>query len=79
MAVFPDLHDAPGNDFQLVGVEMQEVQSGRHFQISKVISTDMEARVACGNGERLVCHSGEGRSLRWGRPGLSRFRTHYLT
>jgi hypothetical protein len=30
---------------------MQEAQRGDHFQISKVISTDMEASVAGGNGE----------------------------
>jgi hypothetical protein len=30
---------------------MQEVETGRHFQISKVISTDMEESVARGNGE----------------------------
>jgi hypothetical protein len=40
---FPDFHDAAGNHFQVVRVEMQEVQGCRHFHISKIISTDMEA------------------------------------
>jgi hypothetical protein len=51
---FVDFHDAPGNHFQLVGVEMQEVQGGRHFHISKVISMDIESRAAGENSVRPV-------------------------